>query len=303
MTEDVYGLLWGLAAILALLLVWVYRRWRRRALPPRETPALPPTPAGVVPEPDGEPLATRFPIVLAHGWMGFDVLALPGGTFRREYFHGVRACLEACGHRVHTVRVSPFGTISERAEQLRKQLERLDVDKVNIIAHSMGGLDARYAISRLGVASRVASLITVGTPHYGTPIADSGNVIGNVSLLRRMMRSLGGRHYGGMFDLSTARMVRFNERVPNADGVFYGSYVAAVEKGRGRVNGLLAPAYTYLNWRAGKNDGLIPASSQEWGELLGEICADHWAQIGWSAGFDACAFYRDLAWLLARRGL
>ncbi len=44
---------------------------------------------------------------------------------------------------------------------------------MNIIAHSMGGLDARYLISRLqpkGVDVR--SLVTVATPHRGSALAD-----------------------------------------------------------------------------------------------------------------------------------
>lgn len=47
------------------------------------------------------------------------------------------------------------------------------MSRLNIIAHSMGGLDARYyAISWLGLAERVASLTTIGIPHLGTPLAD-----------------------------------------------------------------------------------------------------------------------------------
>ena len=42
------------------------------------------------------------------------------------------------------------------------------IGKVNIIAHSLGGLDARQMLTHLGMGSRVASLTTVGTPHRGT---------------------------------------------------------------------------------------------------------------------------------------
>ena len=44
--------------------------------------------------------------------------------------------------------------------------------KIHIIAHSMGGLDSRYMISKLGMADRVLSLTTISTPHHGSPIAD-----------------------------------------------------------------------------------------------------------------------------------
>jgi hypothetical protein len=49
-----------------------------------------------------------------------------------------------------------------------------------------------------------------------------------------------------------------------------------------------------MNGTVGDNDGVVPAASQRWGQVLAEIDADHWAQIGWSKRFDAAGFYRDL---------
>lgn len=42
---------------------------------------------------------------------------------------------------------------------------------LTIVAHSMGGLVSRYYIEQLGGASAVRSLVTVGTPHAGSPEA------------------------------------------------------------------------------------------------------------------------------------
>ena len=83
--------------------------------------------------------------------MAFDSF-VPPGMPRPEYFRGVREHLEAKGHRVYVSRVSPLAGVRRRAEQFAEQLANIDAEKVNIIAHSMGGLDARYAISRLGLA-------------------------------------------------------------------------------------------------------------------------------------------------------
>ena len=44
--------------------------------------------------------------------------------------------------------------------------------RVLIVAHSMGGLDARYMISRMGMEDHVAALLTITTPHRGSPYAD-----------------------------------------------------------------------------------------------------------------------------------
>ena len=71
----------------------------------------------------------------------------------------------------------------------------------------------------------------------------------------------------------------------------------------GNLNLLLRPGFRYLTGRTGANDGLIPTSSQVWGEVLDEIDADHWAQIGWSNYFDAPAFYEKLVRELGVRGL
>jgi triacylglycerol lipase len=249
------------------------------------------------------PAATEcaYPIVLAHGWMGFDAFALPG--MRQEYFRGVREHLQASGHRVYVSRVSPFASVRRRAEQFAEQIAKVDADKVNVIAHSMGGLDARYAISRLGLAGRVASLTTIGTPHYGTPLADTSRIVRELPLLGRALRSQFGLDLEAIHDLTTTQMAAFNEAVPDMPMVRYASYVGWVPGGVHNVHALLAPGFAYLKLRTGNNDGMVPASSQRWGSVLGEVHADHWAQIGWSRGLDAKTFYAAVARALAGAGL
>ena len=66
---------------------------------------------------------------------------------------------------------------------------------------------------------------------------------------------------------------------------------------------MLMLSHLYLRERAGPNDGLVPASSQRWGEVLHEVAADHWAQIGWSRHFDAAEFFANLVRELGARGL
>ena len=55
--------------------------------------------------------------------------------------------------------------------RLREILRKTGAEKVNIIAHSKGGLDSRWAISKLGLAPHVASLTTINTPHRGCVFA------------------------------------------------------------------------------------------------------------------------------------
>jgi hypothetical protein len=68
------------------------------------------------------------------------------------------------------------------------------------------------------------------------------------------------------------------------------------------VNPLLRPTYLFLKERDGDNDGVVPSASQRWGEILGEVDADHWAVVGWSDSFDAVALYEALFRELRGRG-
>ena len=98
------------------------------------------------------PAAPRLPVILAHGFLGFDEIAL--GNRKHLYFRGIGAHLEQAGAQLYCPRVPPASSISARAARLADLIRAVPEPRVNIVAHSMGGLDARYAISRLGLADR-----------------------------------------------------------------------------------------------------------------------------------------------------
>src|SRR5690242_11432472 len=128
----------------------------------------------------------RLPIVLAHGIARFDILLEKLRTKfqahetefedRFQYFKLIKTDLEAHGFQVFHPNQDFAGPVDLRAEQLRSRvneaLASTGAEKVHIIAHSMGGLDARHMIVDKGMADRVASLTTIGTPHLGTILAD-----------------------------------------------------------------------------------------------------------------------------------
>lgn len=232
----------------------------------------------------------RHPVVLLHGLLGFDELAI--GPARLAYFRGLTERIQRVGIDVHRPRVARTAAVAVRARQLVRRIEQLSAKRVNIIAHSMGGIDARYAIARLGLSERVASLVTIATPHRGTPLADIGShVLGDTLRLRRVLGVL-GMDVTAFYDLTTARMAAFNEEVSDARGVWYASVVAHAS-GRS-VHPLLWPTHRILSERGGPNDGVVPLASQTWGEVVAEIEADHWAQIGWSRHFDAAELFEEL---------
>jgi len=110
-------------------------------------------------------------IVLCHGFPGFDRIGPV------DYFKGVKTHLESTFRdiRVLTPDVSAFGTTKSRSEELALFLGRnTKSEKVHIIAHSAGGLDARKLVSKggLGESGRVATITTVSTPHEGTRLAE-----------------------------------------------------------------------------------------------------------------------------------
>jgi triacylglycerol lipase len=281
--------LWALVgACLALIGSWLaLTYWRRRRLKVQARPRL-------------RPDAPRYPLLLAHGVMGFESIGF--WKVKQHYFRGIPDQLRKMGADVYTVQVARSGSIATRARQLAEAVRQVPAERVNIIAHSMGGLDARYAISRLGLSAKVVSLITVGTPHHRTPLADiSTDLLGDRLKLKQVLGAMG---FGldAFYDLTTSKMAAFNREVPDAKGVAYGSFLAGVKRRGRRLNALLIPPHWYLARQVGDNDGIVPTESQRWGEVLGRIDADHWAQIGWSRRFDAPGFYASVAHALRVRG-
>ena len=230
------------------------------------------------------PIGDRIglPIVLVHGFFGFDRMV------GFEYFRGITTHLEELGYAVHVVRLPRLHGVPARAAALVAAIAKLELARVDVIAHSMGGLDARYAIAKLKLPVR--TLVTIGTPHRGTPLADLF-VSGGLSVPRRVARAIG---FGidALDWLSTAGAERFNADVRDVAGVRYACVIGKIPDGR--VPLALKFSHGYIRRAAGVNDGLVPVRSQHWGEVFAEIDADHFAQIGWRNHFDALALYRSI---------
>lgn len=113
-------------------------------------------------------------IVLAHGILGFGAV-LPRQPV--DYFNRIRALYESLGHEVHCPGVAPLGSLQARATALERQiLERWPggAEPIFMLAHSMGGLDCRRILAtNAQLAGRVRRLVTVATPHFGSPVADA----------------------------------------------------------------------------------------------------------------------------------
>lgn len=107
---------------------------------------------------------TRYPVILVHG-----ILIKDFHIFKS--FGKIEESLKKNGYSVSTAPTDGFGTIENNAAQLkeyvRKILKEQHAEKVNLIAHSKGGLDCIHMIKALGMEDSVASLTTLCTPHLG----------------------------------------------------------------------------------------------------------------------------------------
>jgi triacylglycerol lipase len=136
----------------------------------------------------------------------------------------------------------------------------------------MGGLDARYLISHLDPDRRVKSLLTVATPHLGSPLAKWFlEVRGTIPA---WIRHIG---YPGLGDLTPE--ARTAMPIPNREDVDYRSYASCR-----LLDELPFWLRRYASLIPEDNDGLVPVSSAKWGKFCGTLRADHLEVIGWSTG-------------------
>jgi triacylglycerol lipase len=247
----------------------------------------------------------RAPIVLVHGLLGFDSLRV-GPWVVAHYFQGIPQALRTAGNRVLVASLSPTRGIADRAHQLKEMLDRESPrEPVHLFAHSMGGLDSRYFISRLGMARRVLTLTTLGTPHRGTTFADWG-----IRRLQRMLRPLfdfANVPYQAFFDLTVAHCAEFNRQTPDAAEVRYFS-----------VAGDFAANWWTPEWQLparllarteGPSDGVVSVASAMWGEDCTIWDGDHLNLINWKHSWapprrqeDRTAYYAALLRRLADEG-
>ncbi|RFU75476.1 triacylglycerol lipase [Trichoderma arundinaceum] len=274
----------------------------------------------------------KHPIVLAHGLLGFSELRVSALLPPIEYWHGIKQALTENNCTVITASVPPSGSIEERAAKLAADIlaqtaSSLDTPRngqaptVNIIAHSMGGLDARYMISRLQPLNiNIASLVTIATPHRGSPFADylvergAGPI--HLPRLYGIIRraGLGTSAFGQL----TTRYMReeFNPRVQDDESVRYFSYGAAIDEPS--LLGAFRLPHGVVSKAEGDNDGLVSVESSRWGAYKGTLMGvSHLDLINWSnraawtmrewmgmkRTFNAVAFYLDVADMLAKEGL
>ena len=209
----------------------------------------------------------------------------------REYFHGVRPVFEQAGFAVLAPQL-PFARRIETRAQYLQQFLRNETAPLHLVAHSMGGIDARFFISRLAGSGKVASLTTLASPHRGSAAADA--VVQSCCSPFRLLPAVG--------DLTRPRMMQFNAQTPNAPGVRYFSYSAALDIGDMPL--LTRRFGRIIQSEEGDNDSQVSVASAIWGEHIRTLACDHFEMIGLNLrlisrarrrSFDHLTVYREIA--------
>ena len=267
--------------------------------------------------------ATRYPIVLVPGMLGFIRLLL------YPYWFGIIAALRRGGATVIAVQVSPLNSSEVRGEQLLVRIEEIlretGAAKVNLIGHSQGSLTARYAAAKR--PELVASVTSVAGPNHGSELADylhqhypSNSAKGRVlAFLLRMISALMcllDTGYSGPKlpvdvqashdSLTTAGVAVFNQLYPQGlpetwgghgpeevNGVRYYSWSGTLQPGKtdrgrnlfdGTNRSCRLFASTFVR-EVGQCDGMVGRYSSHLGTVIGdEYALDHFDIVNQSLG-------------------
>jgi len=228
----------------------------------------------------------KYPIVLVHGMMAKDFAFYPA-------FRGIVNFLRQQDIPVYVTNQDGIGTIAGNAAQLKAEileiLQAENCQKVNIIAHSKGGLDARYMISCLDMAPHVASLTTLSTPHHGSKLSATllkmplwmAKVISFfTNLCFRVLKDENPDLLALGRELTDTAMADFNREAPNSAQVYYQSYASNAANRKAFL--LFIPYELSKYCEKGETDGMVSVSSSQWGSFKGKMPEefDHFQMVG-----------------------
>jgi len=213
-------------------------------------------------------------VVFVHGFLGCGRLPLIDVAF----FRGADALMAGIGAPCLMPSLPRGGGVESRAAALARALEKSDARRLVLIGHSMGGLDSRLVAARMDPGRRIKAVVTLGTPHRGSPLADFA--LAGKGALATYAKLRGWRP--ALADLTPAGAARFNDAVRDRPDVRYLSHAGARPEAETplwarRFQRMLADS-------DGDNDGQVSVTSARWGDFRGVVRADHWELIGWNLG-------------------
>ena len=261
-----------------------------------------------------EQINLKYPVILVHGIVIKDILFI-------KSFNRIDKMLESKGCKVYISKIDGFGTVENNAGILKQEvlniLEKEQCEKVNIIAHSKGGLDSKYLIQHLGMEDKVASLTTLCTPHKGSPIAS--NILKSPKWILNFIafwinfwyRIFGDKHPDALTvckQLAESKDIE-EETFEVSDKVYCQSYSSKMKKVKDDfVMGVPFVFFHYFT-KDKTNDGLVSDESAAFGEYKGDAFNEnvsHSQITGWFVGKKkkekVYALYSTICEDLAKRG-
>ncbi|HEY5560299.1 MAG TPA: triacylglycerol lipase [Clostridiaceae bacterium] len=218
---------------------------------------------------------TKYPFVLVHG-CGFRDLKYI------NYWGRIPKELIRNGATVYYGNQEAWGNIEYNGQDIKNKIlqvmKETGCEKVNIIAHSKGGLDARYMVSKLDMGKYVASLTMISSPHRGCKFVDIACKLpdklyrGISTFFDKRYRTLGDKNpdfYTASRQFSTYHSEKFNQEVKNVEGVYYQSYATIIKNIFSDY--VVALPYIFVRLTEGRNDGLVAIESAKWGEFKGVL--------------------------------
>lgn len=268
---------------------------------------------------DKELCKTKYPLLMVHGVFFRDMKLF-------NYWGRIPEELEGNGATIyygnHQSALSIKDSAEELAERIKVIVQETGCEKVNIIAHSKGGLDCRYAISNTGAAPYIASLTTINTPHRGCEFADF--LLKNISTdiqdkvaktYNSAMKKLGDKNpdfLAAVNDLTSSTCQNLDKELTAPAEIYcqsVGSVMPKPEGGKFPLN----YSYHLVKCFDGPNDGLVGEESFKWGEKYTLLTPEkargisHGDMIDLNRenidGFDVREFYVELVNDLKQRGL
>ena len=263
--------------------------------------------------------ATKYPILLVHGVFFRDSKFF-------NYWGRIPKELITNGATVFYGNQPSAAAVSECAVYIRDRVQEIidktGAEKVNIIAHSKGGLDCRYAIAKLGIEENVASLTTINTPHRGCLFADyllSGispaikdRVANTYNSALRKFGEADSDFLAAVSNLTDRYCSELNNELVEPKSFFRQSVGSVLTKASGGTFPLNF-SYHLVHLFSGANDGLVSEEAFRWGENYislkptGKRGISHGDVIDLNRenikGFDVREFYVGLVSDLKNRGL
>jgi triacylglycerol lipase len=216
-------------------------------------------------------------VILQHGLFGFGAKTIdtPLGPRTFDYFHDIAPLLRARGHQVLTPGVNPVGTVEQRSAQMLAQIQASPIaapflggKRILVIAHSMGGLDARHLMSPVGqkMGGLFTALVTIATPHRGSPVADAVGLASGKFIASQLLYDIAGLDTLAVSNLTTAFCTKFDSEMTDDPGVRY--YSISTDCPIDKVPPIFFFSFPLVRLAAGANDGVVPISSSTHGTVL-----------------------------------